>query len=116
MLETPVGERPTFTAEDYSYHLRVSCFCPGAGTRVRVTVEDGEVTDVDNIPRSPSVPAYLGVTIPEIIDRALDPQVDEVTLRWPAGQAWPRSASLDPIADAVDDEITYAISGVEISG
>ncbi|MFC5176826.1 DUF6174 domain-containing protein [Nocardioides taihuensis] len=115
-VDTPVGERPAFTADDYSYTLVVSCFCPGAGTQTRITVADGEVTQAHQVPRSPAVPAFLRLTIPEIIDRALDPRVDRVTLDWPADQAWPDSAGLDPIQDAVDDEIGYAISEVEVTG
>ena len=115
-VDTPVGERPAFTADDYSYTLVVSCFCPGAGTQTRITVADGEVTQAHQVSRSPAVAAFLRLTIPEIIDRALDPRVDHVTLAWPADQAWPDSVGLDPIKDAVDDEIGYTISEVEVTG
>ena len=66
--------------------------------------------------RVPGAPAYLHTTIPEIVESALDPRVDEVTLDWPADQAWPDSASLDPIRNGADDEIGYVIADVEISG
>lgn len=43
--EPTVGTYPDFAPEDYAYTLVVSCFCPDAGTPVRVTVVDGEAVE-----------------------------------------------------------------------
>lgn len=114
----PTGH-PRFEEPDYTYVLRMNCYCPFI-TPVRITVEDGSVSsavateDGRSIRRGEEAPESLQLTINDIIDRAEDPDVAEVELDWPDGQAWPNRVRLDQIEGAVDDEITYVISDVDV--
>ena len=39
----------------------------------------------------------------------------QVDVAWPADQDWPSTVAVDRIENAVDDEVTYSISDVEIT-
>ena len=111
------GSVPAYEPDDYTYVLDTQCYCPLVGP-VEVTVEDGEVTSAVTVKRAPGLPKgsdapdYLRMTINDVIDRANDPKVDEAEITWPAGSTHPTRIALDPIENAIDDEITYVIRDV----
>lgn len=115
------GTYPEFEAEDYTFTLEIVCFCPISGP-VQVTVEDGEaVSGVvtkggRGIEKGAPAPEFYLTTIDEIIAEANDPGFDEVDVVWPEGQDWPRKVSIDRDERAVDDEVTYRISDVQVTG
>lgn len=111
------GRYPTFAPADYVYRLRVLCYCPQVGT-VEVTVADGAVTEavIAGGPRKgQSAPEFTRLTINDVIAMANDPDAAKVQVDWPDGQDHPTSVQLDRIANAVDDEVTYAIKDVRVS-
>lgn len=117
--DTPssTGKYPEFEAADYVYRLRVLCFCPQVGT-VEVTVADGAVTDavIAGGPRKgQAAPEFTRLTINEVIAKANDPAAAKVQVEWPDGQDHPTSVQIDRIANAVDDEVTYAIKDVRVT-
>ena len=112
---------PAYPAADYSFTLRVSCFCPDAGAPVRVTVEQGQVSDAVFAHRgrghaagSPA-PDWMRVTLNDVIEAANDPKADTVKVRWPVGQDHPASVWVDPDRYTADEEIGYSIGDVEPS-
>lgn len=109
---------PAFEPADYVYRLEVLCFCPLLGP-VRVTVEDGEVVSARSISgetRGEEAPEYARLTIDDIIARANDPRVAKADVTWPDGQDHPSTVAIDQIANATDDEVTYTIRNVRVSG
>jgi ketosteroid isomerase-like protein len=115
-----VGTYPEFEAANYTYLLEQQCYCPVTGP-VKVTVEDGEVTSAvittggHGMKKGSDAPEYLQLTINEVIARANDTDAAEITVDWPDGQEWPNTVAVDQVANAVDDEVTYVIRGVEVS-
>lgn len=110
-------EYPDFAPQDYTYLLEVLCYCPQVGT-VRVTVEDGKVTDAVSTTgeaQGQPAPEFARLSINDIIARANDPRVDEAEVTWPAGQDHPSVVVLDQLRMATDDEVTYAIKDVTFS-
>ena len=92
---------------DYSFRLQVSCFCtPAARKAVIVTVRDGR-------PRPASASHSEIDTFPKMFARISDtlakPKSGGVTVRYDARRGFPRSASLDPIKLAVDDEYSWTV-------
>jgi hypothetical protein len=91
---------------DYRFRLRVSCFCASSQrAAITVTVRRG---------RPVGATPFTGVrTIPEMfatIRRVLlDPHAGAVFLRYDARRGFPRTVSLDPIKNAVDDEIGWTM-------
>lgn len=111
------GAYPEFAPTDYVYRLRVLCFCPQVGT-VEVTVTDGAVSDavIAGGPRKgQAAPEFTRLTINEVIAKANDPGAAKVQVEWPDGQDHPTSVQVDRIANAVDDEVTYAIKDVRVT-
>lgn len=109
---------PSFEPADYVYRLEVLCFCPLVGP-LRVTVEDDEVvsaTSISGETRGQEAPEYARLTINQIIDRANDPRVARADVTWPDGQDHPSTVAIDQIEKATDDEVTYTIRNVRISG
>lgn len=109
---------PSFEPADYVYRLEVLCFCPMVGP-LRVTVEDGEVvsaTSISGEAKGQEAPKYARLTINDIIARANDPGVAKAEVTWPDGQDHPSTVAIDQIEKATDDEVTYTIRNVRISG
>ncbi|WP_408898730.1 DUF6174 domain-containing protein [Nocardioides sp. R1-1] len=115
---TPTGASyPAFTPQDYRYQLEVLCYCPQVGT-VQVVVRDGEVADatsLDGPTAGQPAPDFARLTIDDIITMANDPAVAKAKVEWPDGQDHPSSVMLDRIAQAVDDEVTYTITSVQVT-
>jgi hypothetical protein len=89
---------------DYRFRMRVRCFCPSAGHAVLVTVRDGRPHGVTGFPKRLD-------TIPEMF-RAIrgaldDSRADDVTVRYDVRRGFPRSASIDRIKNAIDDEVGW---------
>jgi hypothetical protein len=91
---------------DYRFRLRVRCFCPSARHAVTVTVRDGRPVGAAGFQRRLD-------TVPELFDaihRALDdPKAGAVTVRYDGRRGFPRTASIDQIKNAIDDEIGWTV-------
>ena len=115
-----VGSYPSFTPSDYTYTLRVQCFCAGAGTPIRVTVVGGKVTRAvyaesgRGVHRGDPADGRLAVTIAQVIGAANDTGAATVEVTWPAGQDYPSSVSVDQSKQMADEEIGYTVSDVVI--
>ncbi len=118
-------KRPThFPHPDYHYQLTISSFGPLAGEPLTVTVRAGKVVSVvfaqdgrsgrkgEPIPNL----SYADLTLDDIIAATRRPSDNPPQVDWPAGQAYPNRVSVDPIANAIDDEYSYAVASVVIDG
>ncbi len=109
---------PAYAVDDYTYTLRVSCFCADAGVPVIVTVRDGKAIDAVYAHRGRGHAAgdpagdWLRVTINDVIDAANTPHAYRVRVTWPQGQDYPTSVWVDRDAHTADEEIGYAIRHV----
>jgi hypothetical protein len=116
-----VGTYPELDATDYSFVLEQQCYCPLTGP-VKVTVEDGEITSAvivkggNGMKKGTEAPEYLHLTINDVIAHANDTSAAKIDVDWPEGQDWPSTVAVDQIENAVDDEVTYVIRDVQISG
>jgi len=91
---------------DYRFRLSVSCFCPGRGQPMTVTVRGGRVTGAKAFART------LG-TFPRMfarIDSALrSSRSGVVKVSYDPRRGFARSASIDEIKLAIDDEIGWTV-------
>jgi Family of unknown function (DUF6174) len=92
---------------DYSFRVTLSCFCPADVRKpVIVTVRKG---------RPHGAPASHREidTFPEMFARIAttltNPNSGGARVRYDAHRGFPRSASLDPIKGAVDDELSWTV-------
>lgn len=114
-----VGTYPELDAQDYTFVLEQQCFCPIAGP-VEITVEGGKATSAviakggNGMKKGADAPEYLLITLNDVIAAANDTQAAEVDVDWPDGQDWPDRVAVDRAKNAVDDEVTYVVSDVEI--
>ena len=110
---------PLYDVDDYTFTLRVDCFCPDAGVPVTITVIDGKVVDAvfakKGSSRPPGAPApeWQRVTINDVIGAANDTDAYDVDVRWPADQDYPTSVWVDRKASTIDEEIGYTIRDVD---
>ena len=103
---------PEYAATDYTYTLRLSCFCAYRNPWT-VTVEDGKVTSVVNKKTGDPAPDGIGdMTINDIIGAANDVKAYQVDVKWPEGQDYPASVYVDRDENSVDEEIGYSIKDV----
>lgn len=114
-------ESETFDGADYTYTLRVNCFCSDGGVPISVTVRDGEVVDAVYARKGrghaagDQVDKWRRLTIEDIIDEADKARANgaaEVDVAWPDGQDHPDSVSIDQDRRMADEEIGYEISNV----
>ena len=117
----PAESLPAYPVSDYSYTLRRSCFCADGGVPVVVTVRDGAVVEAvyarRGLGHAAGAPAarWNRMTINDVVHEAKEARAQGahvVRVRWPSGQDHPTSVWIDHDANAVDDEIGYAISNV----
>jgi hypothetical protein len=115
------GAWPAYGVENYSYTLRIGCFCIDRGVPVTVTVRDGKVVDAvyvhKGIGHAAGAPAaqFMRVTINDIIDAANTRHAYQVKVRWPDGQDYPTSVWVDKDANMADEEIGYSIHHVTVA-
>ena len=120
-----VGTYPDFAPTDYTYTLLVTCFCPGAGTPIAVTVADDEVVDAvygaDTGGRGGDLEGQQAeepfrLSIDDVIEAANDTGAHEVTVDWPAGQDFPSSVYVDSDEMVADDERGFEVGDVVVAG
>lgn len=113
------GSYPAYPADDYSYVLRLQCYCPSVNEPIAVTVTDGEVSEAVWAEKGPDhaagdpVGEWGELTLDQIIEKANDPEMFKVLVDWEAGSPHPTKVSLDQEEMMVDEEITYLISDVQ---
>lgn len=118
----PSGSWPAYGVADYSYTLRIGCFCIDRGVPVTVTVRDGQVVDAvyvhKGVGHAAGAPAsqFMRVTINDIIDAANTRHAYQVRVQWPDGQDYPTSVWVDEDANMADEEIGYTIHHVAVAG
>ncbi len=113
---TWIAARPA--SNSYSMQQRVLCYCLTGSTTFQVTVVSGAITRAVNLTTGESMSAGL-LTIFRTVD-ALFTQAREGLTRegvvrsmaFDATLGYPATLSLDPVPDAVDDEVTYITSNV----
>ena len=102
--------------DDYEYHLRVLCFCPpnntfpviikvqnGVNLSVEYAQEPKEVTN-DFFKPLDTIDKLFG-----IIQNAIDTGADSLIVEYDATYGYPKSIEIDPITNAIDEEISYFI-------
>lgn len=116
--DDPTTQRwPDFAATDYTYRLEVLCFCPMTGP-LEVSVTDGEVTSATRLQqpgKGKQAPEFVRLSINDLIAKANDPSVFAADVTWPDGTDHPTKIAIDQIENAVDDEVTYTISDVQVT-
>lgn len=97
---------------------RVVCFCAIANVSYRITVNGASITDVVNDRNDvPLAPSNWGAfkTVAQLFDaiRAAQGKVGTLkTVEYDPTLGFPRTVSLDPILNAVDDEVSYVTNSV----
>jgi hypothetical protein len=92
---------------NYSMRVTVGCFCPPAARRpTTITVRGGR-------PHGSKYFANEVQTIPEmfqLIRRALaDPSAGPTTVTYDTHRGFPRTVAIDPLKNAVDDELRWTV-------
>ena len=89
----------------YRFRLRVSCFCPNAGDPHVIRVRNGR-------PHGANATERLVDTVPEMFRRIAgaldDPKAGNVSVTYDPVLGYPRSASVDQIKAAADDELSWS--------
>ena len=107
----PAGDR-------YVRVQRAACFCAIANVSYRITVNGAPITDVVNDRNDiPLVPSNWGTfkTVAQLFDavRAAQGKVGTLkTVEYDPTLGFPHMDSLDPILNAVDDEVSYVTNNV----
>ena len=101
--------------DDYAYTLRVPCFCLVTGP-LRVTVRDGEVTDVVPLGAlhldAPYVQATVeerALTLVELSDLVRRARHAPYEVEVGPAYGYPTDVSIDPERNATDDEVGYSV-------
>lgn len=105
----------------YAMVQRVLCFCPFGATAYRVAVTGGIITQVTEAGSGTPVSSAEFSrfrTIDQLFAEIRDALAVKGRLRQAAydpAQGYPVSVSLDPIQNAVDDEVQYVTDGLTLS-
>lgn len=102
----------------YTFEYRVSCFCPllGALEPLDVEVRDFVVTRAVSIGSGEELSEQELAEVPTIEDLfdwiadALEAEADEIDVRYDEELGYPRTAFIDRIESAIDDELSFEVS------
>jgi len=106
------------SSNSYSMQQRVVCFCITGATPFQVTVTAGTITRAVNLTTGePMSVALLTIfrTVNQLFTQAREGLTRDGVVKSMAFDAtlgYPTTLSLDPIRDAIDDEVTYVTSNV----
>ncbi len=102
----------TTLPRSYAFTLTSSCGERGLIGDYRVTVRSGRVSDVDNLDDDyPYEPTLAEVpTLQDLADMADSAGPDEVVEYVVDEAGAPRSLTLDPVPNAIDDEECYEVT------
>lgn len=96
----------------YAFTLTSSCGERGLLGDYRVTVRDGEVSDIENLNEGyPYEPTFDEIpTLQDLANLAESARPDEVVEYAVDEDGVPRSLTLDPVPNGVDDEECYEVA------
>jgi hypothetical protein len=91
----------------YSYRVTVGCFCAPAYRRPTTVTVRGGKSHVSKyvIKQLRTIPAMFRL----IRQTLADPNAGAVTVSYDKHRGFPRSVRLDPIRNAIDDEVSWTI-------
>lgn len=93
--------------DDYRMVTEVQCFCPSAGP-VTVEVRDGQPTTIS--PTGDTATLGPDLTVAAVFDAIGAAQAEgDVDVAYDPDLGYPVQADLDPVLNAVDDEVSYRI-------
>lgn len=91
---------------DYRFRLTVRCFCPDAGRPTTVTVRNGRARGASGFGARVGTFQRMFARIQRALD---DPAAGAVVVRYDRRRGFPRSASIDQVKLAIDDEIGWTV-------
>jgi hypothetical protein len=100
----------------YRFTIQAACFCVDTFTRPRsITVENGQVVAEEPAPDGGADPERV-LTIEDLFDRAelAIAEADAVEIDYDNDFDFPATIAVDDMLDAIDDEITYTVTGFEV--
>ena len=104
---------------DYQYVIQISCFCPEEYTQpVNVQVQNGYYFSAEGeLSVSETYIAQYGSVeaIFDVIDKAYQDGADEVNVEYDPNFGVPLRFSIDPMKDALDDQMSAEITDFRIS-
>ncbi len=102
--------------DTYEYHLRVLCFCPPNVTfPVIIKVQNGVNLSVEYAQEPKEVtnnffkPVDTIDKLFDVIQKAIDDEADTLVVEYDATYGYPLKIQIDPITDAIDEEIAYFV-------
>jgi len=105
-------------SNSYTMQQRVVCFCITGASSFQVTVTTGTITRAVNVVTGESMSVTL-LTIFRTVDQLFAQAREGLTregvvtsLAFDATLGYPTTLSLDPIRNAIDDEVTYVTSNL----
>ncbi len=105
-------------SNSYTMQQRVVCFCITGATPFQVTVTSGTITRAVNVTTGESMSVAL-LTIFRTVDQLFTQAREGIaregvvtSLAFDPALGYPTTLSLDPIRNAIDDEVTYVTSNV----
>lgn len=105
-------------SNSYTMQQRVICFCVTGASTFQVTVTAGVITRAVNVTTGESMSmALLSIfrTVDQLFTQAREGLARNgvvQSMAFDATLGYPTTLSLDPIRDAIDDEVTYVTSSV----
>jgi len=105
----------------YRYELRVLCFCPTELTApVKVEAKDGNTISLKYVASGEDVKMTEFQNYDtmdkmfKVIQDAIDRKAAEITAKFDSKLGFPASIRIDNIEQAIDDEISFEITNVEV--
>ena len=105
----------------YTMQQRVACFCPAGGDYFTVVIVGGVIASATNSATGTDAPTWLVArfkTVPQLFEEIRKASATRGTLvavAYDSTLGYPTTVSLDPIREAIDDEVAYETRSVIVN-
>jgi hypothetical protein len=112
--ETPFQQWQSLNPHNYTIDQRRSCFCPGGGELVRITVRHDTIARVVRISDTSVITYPFYCTIDSLFAIIHHVKADSMVIRYSSQYGYPEYLDVDPQAHPVDGGFLYETSNLQI--
>ena len=112
--ETPFQQWQSLNPHNYTIDQRRTCFCPGAGDLVRITIRNDTIARVIRISDTSVVTSPFYLTVDSLFRMIHFNKADSMVIRYNSHYGYPEYLDVDPQLHPVDGGVLYETSNLQI--
>jgi uncharacterized protein DUF6174 len=112
--ETPFQQWQSLNPHNYTIDQRRTCFCPGGGELVQITIRNDTIARIIRISDTSVVTYPFYLTVDSLFKIIRFNKADSMAIRYNSHYGYPEYLDLDPQLHPVDGGVLYETSNLQI--